>query len=287
MTTTHPVPTLRVESELDWRGGRTVAGDGTSLSHLTIGDGPTVLIVPGGLAQAAQWAHIARALADVYRVVVMDRRNAGASGWSDRVGVDVEADDVLAVLDDVGPAAVVGHSYGASVALEAARRATASVERLVLYEPALPLGGPVIDGDTLDHWRDLTASGRYAEVVSEFYAPPVSALASISPAELEMLRSTPQFDLVWAMLVAEAPVIEPTLRSVAMLDDPERYRAVEVPTRLLLGTESAEHPFRDTVAILARTLPHASVGDLAGQRHLAFMLAPDLVIEAIREFVPS
>jgi pimeloyl-ACP methyl ester carboxylesterase len=287
MTTTHPVPTLRTEAELGWTGGRTAAPDGTSLAWLALGDGPTVLVVPGGLASAAQWAHIARALADSYHVVVMDRRNAGASGWSDTVGVDVEADDVLAVLDDVGPATVVAHSYGAIVTLEAARRAHGRIDRMVLYEPPLPFRGPLIDDDTLDHWRDLTAAGRYAEVISEFYGPPVSAITSISPIELDLLRSMPQFDLIWATLVAEAPVVEPTMRTVKALDDPERYREVTIPTRFLLGTDSAEQPFGDTIATLARTMPDASVEELPGQRHMAFQMAPEMVVDAVRGFVPS
>ncbi len=88
------LPTLRPDAELDRRGGRTVAGDRDSTSHLSIGDRPTVVIVQGGLARGAHAAHCARALADSYRVVVMDRRNAEIRGRADQVGVDVETDDV-------------------------------------------------------------------------------------------------------------------------------------------------------------------------------------------------
>jgi pimeloyl-ACP methyl ester carboxylesterase len=88
-------------------------------------------------------------------------------------------------------------------------------------------------------------------------------------------------------MVASAPVVDPDVRSVNQLDDASRYQAIEAPTLLLLGTESAEHPFQDTTRALAEAMPNASVAMLEGQRHLATLYAPHLVIDAIRSFATS
>jgi pimeloyl-ACP methyl ester carboxylesterase len=73
------------------------------------------------------------ALADEYRVVVVDRR-----GFSDRRASDgwpTDTQDLVALLDDLGAAHVVGHSYGAVVALVAAARVPERLLSLVVIEP--------------------------------------------------------------------------------------------------------------------------------------------------------
>jgi pimeloyl-ACP methyl ester carboxylesterase len=65
----------------------------------------------------------------------------------------------------------------------------------------------------------------------------------------------------------------------------ERYRALNIPTLLLLGSLSAEHPLKDTTQALAKTLPKARIVDLPGQGHLANLRAPALLADVIRGFL--
>lgn len=273
------------QADFGWRGGRVRAADGTSIAYLTAGEGPLTVLVHGGISEAAHLAAVAQQLATTHRVVVIDRRNSGNSGWAEEVGVDIEARDVLAVLDEVGPADLLyGQSYGAAVALHAALADPDRVSRLVLYEPPLAVGGPVIDEQTLHRWAELVAAGDYAAVMSEFYLPPISSLGAISDEEHAMVRALPDYHVKWADLVGLAPVVVPGLRSVNALDDASRYQAINAPTLLLLGTESLEHPFQDTTRALAEAIPNASVTMLQGQRHSAAAFTPHLVVDAIRSF---
>lgn len=268
-----------------WQGGRVRAADGTSIAFLCAGDGPLIVIVHGGLGQGADWAPIAQQLTDSYRVVLIDRRNSGNSSWADEIGVDIEARDVLAVLDRVGPAdLVVGASYGAAVVLHAALHDTRRISGLVLYEPPLAIGGALIDEQILRRWHDLAEEGDYATVLAEFHLPPISSLGAITLDEISAMQSLPDFDIRWAALVGLAPVVEPSVRSVNQLKDASRYQAIKVPTLLLAGTESAEHPFQDTIRSLVEAMPNASVAMLEGQRHLATIFAPQLVTDSIRSF---
>lgn len=70
-------------------------------------------------------------------LVQPDLRGQGLSRWRGRLSARVAADDVGALLDQLGyrRAALIGHSLGANVALEFARAWPERTEALVLIEP--------------------------------------------------------------------------------------------------------------------------------------------------------
>src|SRR5205085_10289286 len=70
-------------------------------------------------------------------VYAMERRGRGASSDAQAYAAEREFEDVAAVVDEIGgPVDVVGHSWGAVCALEAARL-TQNIARLVLYDPSV------------------------------------------------------------------------------------------------------------------------------------------------------
>src|ERR671913_2654027 len=72
-----------------------------------------------------------------FTVCAIDRRGRGGSGDPDDYTIGREFEDVAAVVDSIGePANLLGHSYGALCALEAALL-TRNVRKLVLYEPPM------------------------------------------------------------------------------------------------------------------------------------------------------
>lgn len=80
-----------------------------------------------------------RELADAYRVLLVDRVGFGqtARGADEAAGWPVDGDAVIELLESAGPSHVVGHSYGAVVALLVAGRRPDLVRSLVLIEPLL------------------------------------------------------------------------------------------------------------------------------------------------------
>lgn len=97
-----------------------------------------VVFVHGMVTHTGVWNTALAACADRRRAVAFDLRGHGNSA-PPRDGVySVQgcADDVLAVLDALGlhTVVLVGHSYGAFIALEAAARRPAAVRRLVLVD---------------------------------------------------------------------------------------------------------------------------------------------------------
>jgi pimeloyl-ACP methyl ester carboxylesterase len=107
--------------------------------HVTTWDdaqerGDQVILVHGtmtwGLASFAEQ----RPLAAHRRILVIDRRGFGASPDTDQSDYEVDADDVVGLMDR--PTHLVGHSYGGVVAMLAAAKRPERVRSLALIEPA-------------------------------------------------------------------------------------------------------------------------------------------------------
>lgn len=102
------------------------------------GDGPPIVFVHGSWDDHRTWDACRAQLAG-RRTVAFDRRGHSASTAPDRQGsITDDVDDLAAVLDWVAaPATLVGHSYGATVALLATLDHPALVLGAVVHEPPL------------------------------------------------------------------------------------------------------------------------------------------------------
>ena len=142
--------------------------DGVSIYYEVHGDGyPLVLFAPGGMNSVAQlwferpdapgepmpWLDPRRVLADRYRVVAMDQRNAGGShapvrpgdGWASY------ASDQLALMDHlgIGSTHVMGGCIGSSFCLGVCHASPGRVTAAVLQNP---IG---LSADNRDHFYEL------------------------------------------------------------------------------------------------------------------------------------
>jgi pimeloyl-ACP methyl ester carboxylesterase len=129
---------------------------GANLYYEVRGSGPVLLLICGGVYDAAGYAGLADRLADRYTVVTYDRRGNSRSpldGPREHQNIEVHGDDAHRVLNAVGVTAdesayVFGNSSGAMIGLELAVRHPGQVRLLVAHEP--PLFELLPDRD---HWR--------------------------------------------------------------------------------------------------------------------------------------
>jgi pimeloyl-ACP methyl ester carboxylesterase len=105
------------------------------------GAGSGVVCLHSNASSSGQWRGLMDLLAPTFRVLAPDLYGAGKSPeWpSDRV---IRLRDEVALIEPVlanagAPVALVGHSYGAAVALIAALENPRRVRALALYEPTL------------------------------------------------------------------------------------------------------------------------------------------------------
>ena len=104
--------------------------------YATFGVGPPVILLHSGEASSDIWGRQVPALvADHHRVIVIDARGHGRSSWDGRIGYELMARDVIAVMDAAGidKADVVGWSDGAIVSLIMAMKHPERVGRVFAF----------------------------------------------------------------------------------------------------------------------------------------------------------
>jgi pimeloyl-ACP methyl ester carboxylesterase len=136
--------------------GTAHSADGTRIGYHRLGSGPAIVFVHGSVSTHTDWMPVARLLADRFTCYSVDRRGRNRSiHEAGPYAIEREYEDVQAVLTVAGPGAfLAGHSFGAICALGAALRQLPP--RLVLYEPPLPVGGPVA-GEHLPAYAEAIA----------------------------------------------------------------------------------------------------------------------------------
>ena len=226
-----------------------------SVDVVTTGQGPGLVVVPGGTRRARHYQAMAAALADKYTVHVIERRGRGKSpAQGAGYGLDVEISDLLEVLEETKSKQVFGHSYGGLVALHAAL--VTELDRVILYEPAVSVHGS-ISWQWLPRFEQLLAEGKDARAMVEFLhaldlmpsGPVVTAFA------WAMQRFTTEGRAVREVL----PTAARESRVVHELDsDGSRYAAVTAPTLLLGGGRSPAY-LQEVLILLGETIPNASV----------------------------
>jgi pimeloyl-ACP methyl ester carboxylesterase len=102
------------------------------------GSGPSAVLVHGTFVGGPESFAAQAPLAEDHRLLIVDRRGYGASPATGEVlGWPVDSEDLLGLLETLGGAHLVGHSYGGVVVAVAASRRPDLVRSLVLVEPAL------------------------------------------------------------------------------------------------------------------------------------------------------
>jgi pimeloyl-ACP methyl ester carboxylesterase len=256
------------------------ASDGTTIGYWRSGDGPPLLLVHGAAADHGRWRPVLPALETRFTVYAVDRRGRGASSDGSSYDVAHEFADVVAVVEAIGgPVDVLGHSYGALCALEAALL-TPAIRRLVLYEPPIPVAGQAIyPPGVVDQLEAQLAAGDRDGVVETT----MREVAGLPAETVAHLRTLPP----WQARVAAAHTIPRELRATDTYRfAPERFQRVEVPTLLLLGGASPP-VFAAGTHALAAALPDARVVVMPGQGHAAMDTATELFTTEVLRFLTA
>jgi pimeloyl-ACP methyl ester carboxylesterase len=254
------------------------SADGTHIAYRRSGEGPSLLLVHGaGTDHHFSWKALVPVLEPHFTVYAMDRRGRGSSGDAAGYDVEREVEDVLAVLDVIGPgASILGHSFGAHLALEAALRVD-TVRRLVLYEGIELRGVDRYREGLLDELDARLARGD----VERMLVAMMREVVGRSDDEIADLQADEEG---WSARLAYAPTMPRELRADAeQLFDPERFRGMRVPTLLVVGGDSGGIEHRNAREVAAG-LPDARVAVLPGQRHIAMITAPHLLADEVVRF---
>lgn len=251
------------------------APSGTRIGCETCGEGPPLVLIHGAFSDhRTNWDHVRPLLEGHFTVHAMARRGRGATDATAGHALEDEAEDAAALIRQIGaPVSLLGHSYGAHVALGAARLVPDRVQKLVLYEAPWP---HLLDAAALLPLEALARAGDWDGFAATFFAD----VLAVPQADLDALRASED----WAPIVADAPATLGDFHALARFRfDPECCRDLPMPVLLQVGSESPPE-FYVTDA-LAAILPDATVGLLHGQAHEGMTTAPDQYAAAVRRFL--
>lgn len=264
-----------------------ISKDGTIVSFLSMGMGSGVIVLPGVLSMASDYAAFASALADNFAVHTLERRGRGRSGpQGDRYGIQKEIDDVLALHRETSASFLVGHSYGGLIALEVARTNNAFT-KIALYEP-----GVSIDGSMPVYWmpgyEKKIAENRNLDALVEFTLADAPARLAKLPAWLMklMLRL---FFVRYPDSKQMLGLLQQNLREwreIARLDGHyTNYREVSAAVLLLYGGRSDSRAVDLVIERLPEVIPRCETKVFPQLDHFGIeRTAPKEVAKTIGDF---
>jgi pimeloyl-ACP methyl ester carboxylesterase len=248
---------------------------GARIAWWADGDGPPLVLIHAGVADARMWEQLLPALTPSHRVVRYDMRGFGQTR-SPR-GSFSPAGDLAALLDTLGIARahIAGASLGGLIALEFAVTEPARVASLVLLASALPDIDP--SPELLGYAEaeeQAIAIGRIEDAI-EINVRMWARGSTAATRELvaEMQRTALALQLREG---AEPDELEPPIGT--------RLSTIAAPTAVAVGDGDVED-FARIARRLQRELPHASLHEIAGAGHLLALDRPDEVAQLILRHV--
>ena len=245
---------------------------------------PTVVFIHGVLNDHSVWILQSRHLAHQgWNVLAIDLPGHGRSGGQPPASVEQAADGVLALLRAAGVAraALVGHSFGSLIALEAAARAPAQVSHLVLVGTAFPMK---VSPALLE--ASVSAPEQAIHMVNVFshstLCPPPSALGPgtwLYGSSRALMRR----------VLASNPAVNVFHTGFQACDryagGEQAMAAVQCPTLFLVGRHDQMTPPRAARALAAHARQAKVVEVEAG--HALMTEAPGEVLDALRDFLAA
>ena len=264
-----PVDTLYAES-----------ADGTRVGCEVLGEGPPLLAIHGSTADRHRWAAVQDALAQSFRVHLMDRRGRGLSSEENPDDYELarEAEDIRALVEEIGgPVLVLSHSYGGASSLEAATDCP-GIERMLVYEPALATAdAPLNEAGAVAAIEASVAQGDRETTLTFFFTD----ILQLDDEALEWVRGTP----MWGHRLAAAHTLGREIRAANdYLPDRERLSGIRVPVRILLGTATTPSLTRAARAAHA-AIPGSELKELPGHGHAAMDVDPAMFVAEVRDWL--
>ncbi len=252
-----------------------------------VGSGPGVVCLHSNASTSSQWRELMERLAPKFRVLAADSYGAGKSpAWpTDR---PIGLRDEVALLEPVfaragDPFALVGHSYGAAVALVAAVRQPNRIRALALYEPTL---FALVDAESPPPNDADGIRGAVAGAVQALEAHDPSGAAKCF---IDFWMGTGAWDRTPEQRRGPIAASVTNVRgwANALLGEPtplQAFSELSVPVLYMVGKNSPASS-RGVGRLLTRVLPRAEVIEFAALGHMGPVTHPEVVNEAICRFL--
>jgi len=252
---------------------------GVRIAYERAGDGPPLVLLHGGVSDHREWRHQIAGLSNAYDVIAWDAPgNGGSSDPPETFRMDDYAGCVAALVDalDVGPAHVVGLSWGSSLALALYARRPDLVRSLVLAAAYAGWAGS-LPPEEVDR--------RVETAIQGMDVPPDEYAATWIPTLLTHRASPETVETLATIIRAFRPSgVRPMVLSMAEADLRPVLPTIAVPTLLLYGDEDARSP-KAVADEMHRSIPGSELVFLPDVGHQCNLEAGDRFNEAVRRFL--
>jgi pimeloyl-ACP methyl ester carboxylesterase len=257
------------------------------LHYITVGAGADVVMLHGLLGNLAVWhLNIVPELRREFRITAYDLRGHGYSHvTSHGYSTDDMARDLELLIDVLGIERpfLVGHSFGADIALNFALLAPARVRGLVAIDPTLPaLVGERKSADWVG-WKYWVE--KLEEVGLQVPPDKQTDLSYL----LNLSVETPKFYGPARGLPRRREPLLHLVRNTTLVEDYEKVETltlesigrITTPTLLVSGEKSQ---FLGTYAFLSETLPNCTARLMPGGEHFGPLEQPGYLATHMRAF---
>jgi pimeloyl-ACP methyl ester carboxylesterase len=271
--------------------GRFLEAQGVRLHYIERGEGDPVVLLHGNgsMIQDFESSGLVDLVAKEHRVIVFDRPGFGHSDRPRNVvwTPDAQAEAIKLALAQLGVsnAIILGHSWGASVAVAMALRSPDLVRGLVLasgyYYPTFKpevaaLAAPALPlvGDILSHTLSpLVSRAIWPIMLSKMFGPrPVPRKFKAFPKEMALRPSQ-----------IRASAAEAALMIPDAFTQSNRYADLKMPVVIIAGDEDKLIDIDAQSARLHVDIPQSNFRRIAGNGHMIQQTATDEVMSAINE----
>jgi pimeloyl-ACP methyl ester carboxylesterase len=270
-----------------------IKANGLTFHVQQAGEGPEVVLIHGVTGDLSIWflSQAMTELAKSHRVTAFDLRGHGYSDAppSGYTSAD-HAGDLLALMDGLGlgHAKLVGHSFGAVIALHAATLAPERVDALVLSDPYFPALRHLEDLSRWSHWQvfhqeaadaGVNLSSEHWYDLGKFFDQ-VMHLDGDRLLQFRRAVGLPGLNRLLRLggtTAGEDSKVEAGLTT-------EKILAVRQPVLAIYGENS---PFLSTANYLVENLPNCRSVLIPGAQHRAPEENPAAFTAALRDWIES
>lgn len=271
----------------------TVEANGVTLHYLRVGSGPDLIMLHGLSGNLASWhLHLVPLLESECRITTYDLRGHGRSSMPARGYTTREmAQDLCALMDalTIDRADLLGHSFGADIALHFALLYPERARRLALIEPGIPA---LVSQRADTEWEGWTYWATVIEQATGEPVPPerrtdVRYLVRRSfevPVQYGPLKGLPRRKDRVLKLLEETSVTDDYL----VVDELTIENLATLPHPKLLVYDGAS-AWLTSFSVLQDVLTNCTPAVLPGSemRHFAPLEAPAELVEHLTRFLTA
>jgi pimeloyl-ACP methyl ester carboxylesterase len=250
-----------------------------TVNYLEKGTGTPIVLMHGFPLDSRVWEAQVNSLSDQYRVIAPDLRGFGKSASSDAFSMASLADDVHALLKEIGalPAVLGGLSMGGYVALAFAKKYPADLRGLLMVDTRAE--ADTSEGKEKRNKMIQLVRDKGSKAVADEMSPKMLAeeTAKAHPAVGRKLREI--------MESQSAKTIEHAVAAMRDREDHTKNLAsIAVPTLIIVGESDAITPPAMSQS-MNQAIRNSTLVTIKSSGHMSPMEQPEQVSNAIRGFV--